>query len=201
MSESDSYDDMEWNDLVALASTHGLFHTGMDREEVTQALREADATHARAPDDPKPDAASGEEKGKQPGAAAQRPGEPSDEELETEEDGDPYAGAPIYQCHKRVRAVIIHRVEHRKDGAALIIPLQVEHYLAGHPDPESISEKDIPQALQAQHGMGPFMTSEGWAERFKGSNREDPGVWVLYEDGYQSWSPTEQFDNGYSLLP
>lgn len=27
-----------------------------------------------------------------------------------------------------------------------------------------------------------------------------PGYWVLYEDGYQSWSPVAQFEAGYTRV-
>lgn len=80
---------------------------------------------------------------------------------------------PFYKCHKEVRAVHIAAVEIHKDGSATIAPR--EPYIV------------------------PFKTPTGWAERFKGTE-EDPGVYVVYDDEYASWSPTKKFEDGYSLI-
>lgn len=80
---------------------------------------------------------------------------------------------PLYKCHKQVRAVHIAGVEIHKDGSATIAP--------------------------REQGIEPFKTDAGWGERFKGSEG-DPGVYVEYDDGYASWSPTDKFDAGYSLI-
>lgn len=80
---------------------------------------------------------------------------------------------PKYQSHKQVWALRIAGVEIHKDGSATIAP------------------KD--------EGYAPFRTRAGWADRFEGSE-EDPGVYVVYPDGFTSWSPTEAFDSGYSRI-
>ncbi|XUO88434.1 hypothetical protein RVM26_04860 [Halomonas sp. KM072] len=85
---------------------------------------------------------------------------------------EPQMRMPKYQSHKQVWALRIAGVEIHKDGSATIAP------------------KD--------DGYAPFRTRVGWADRFQGSE-EDPGVYVEYEDGFTSWSPTKAFDDGYSL--
>ena len=80
---------------------------------------------------------------------------------------------PRYQSHKQVWALYISGVEVHKDGSATIAPLE--------------------------SGYAPFQTRAGWADRFEGSE-DDPGVYVIYPDGFTSWSPTEAFENGYSRV-
>lgn len=80
---------------------------------------------------------------------------------------------PKYQSHKKVWALRIAGVEVHKDGSATIAP--------------------------KEDGYSPFRTRAGWADRFDGSE-EDLGVYVVYPDGFTSWSPTEAFNNGYSRI-
>ena len=80
---------------------------------------------------------------------------------------------PKYQSHKKVWALKIAAVELGESGKAKIAP--------------------------ADPGYAPFETAEGWGSRFKGSDG-DLGYYVLYEDGYASWSPTAAFEGGYDRL-
>ena len=80
---------------------------------------------------------------------------------------------PKYRCHKEVWALHIAAIELHEDGSATITP--------------------------KEKGYGVFKTNVGWGERFKG-NEDDLGVYVVYNDGYASWSPTKVFDEGYSLF-
>lgn len=80
---------------------------------------------------------------------------------------------PKYRSHKVVHALHIAGVEIHEDQSATIAP------------------KDA--------GYAPFRTRAGWADRFEGSE-EDLGVYVVYRDGFTSWSPTEEFRDGYSLI-
>ncbi|WP_164762023.1 hypothetical protein, partial [Mesorhizobium sp. M7A.T.Ca.TU.009.02.1.1] len=82
--------------------------------------------------------------------------------------------APLYLCHKQVRALKIGAVEILPEGRSKIAP------------------KD--------EAYAPFLAPSGWGARFHGSE-DDPGYYVLYEDGYASWSPTKAFEDGYSLMP
>lgn len=80
---------------------------------------------------------------------------------------------PKYRCHNEVWALKIAAIEIGKDGSAKIAP------------------KDA--------GYDTFTTVAGWADRFKGSE-EDPGYYVVYSDGYTSWSPSKAFEEGYTLI-
>lgn len=79
---------------------------------------------------------------------------------------------PRYKCHKEVWALKIAAIEIHEDNSATIAPDDA--------------------------GFAVFTTEPGWAERFHGTD-EDAGVYVLYEDGYTSWSPSDPFIKGYSL--
>jgi hypothetical protein len=78
-----------------------------------------------------------------------------------------------YQCHKIVEAAKI----------ASIIGATVR--LAGD-DPADVGEiKSV---------------SKEWLSRFKPKVPNDLGYFVRYEDGYESWSPTQAFEAGYTLI-
>lgn len=80
---------------------------------------------------------------------------------------------PRYQSHKKVWALKIAALEIGQRREAKIAP--------------------------ADAGYGAFETADGWADRFKGSEA-DPGYYVVYDDGYASWSPSEAFEQGYTKL-
>ncbi|WP_156932464.1 hypothetical protein [Mesorhizobium sp. LNJC391B00] len=83
--------------------------------------------------------------------------------------------APQYRCHKQVRALKLTDITRNLDtGQVTLTPEDKSH--------------------------APFDAPPGWYERFHGSDN-DTGYFVQYEDGFASWSPTEPFEDGYSLLP
>ena len=46
----------------------------------------------------------------------------------------------------------------------------------------------------------PFPVTADWvSKRYHGSD-DDLGYFVVYEDGYLSWSPTKAFEEGYTAL-
>lgn len=77
---------------------------------------------------------------------------------------------PRYKCHKDVWALKIAAIEMNEDRSAKIAP--------------------------ADEGYGMVETAPNFP--FKGSE-DDLGYYVVYADGYQSWSPTKAFEEGYSL--
>ena len=86
------------------------------------------------------------------------------------------APLPQYQSHKKVHALKIGAIEFDQEGIAT---LAVEEPFLTIILPVSVSE------------------------RFKkaiGENYDDAGYYVLYEDGYQSWSPTKAFEEGYTKM-
>ena len=81
---------------------------------------------------------------------------------------------PQYQSHKKVRAMRIAVLKFsEEDGSAEIAGFDLE---------------DVP-----------FRTTPGFRSKWHGSE-EDLGYFVQYEDGYQSWSPTKAFEEGYTKI-
>jgi hypothetical protein len=81
---------------------------------------------------------------------------------------------PRYRSHKEVHALKIAAIEVNEDKSAKIAP--------------------------ADKGYAVFTTKPGWAERFTGSDNDDPGYYVVYADGFASWSPTKAFEDGYTRI-
>jgi hypothetical protein len=79
---------------------------------------------------------------------------------------------PRYQCHKKVWALKIANVELREDGADI------------YPDEDDYA---------------PFEVGIDWVGRFKPTNGEC-GYYVVYDDGYASWSPSKAFEDGYTRI-
>jgi hypothetical protein len=83
---------------------------------------------------------------------------------------------PLYQSHKRVRALKIERVVLREcvqclTPGATIFPENTEY--------------------------DPFDVDSSYVSRH---NPQAGGYYVVYLDGYQSWSPAEAFEEGYTLV-
>ena len=79
---------------------------------------------------------------------------------------------PRYQCHKKVWALKIKMFGvNTEDGTGLITP-EESRYAA-------------------------FEVSAEYLEKHK---PEPGGYYVVYDDGYKSYSPAEAFEAGYSLL-
>jgi hypothetical protein len=78
---------------------------------------------------------------------------------------------PRYTCHKKVRALHLNNVGWI-DGKMMLYPME--------------------------RGYPPFEAPAGYETRCNASP-DDPGVYVVYDDGYASWSPTKVFDEGYTL--
>lgn len=50
-----------------------------------------------------------------------------------------------------------------------------------------------------EDGYAPITVNADWMQRFRGGH-DDWGYYVVYEDGYTSWSPTRAFEAGYTLI-
>jgi len=93
----------------------------------------------------------------------------------------PQKTMPLYQCHKKVWAlkinsVVLDRTIAREqgrdtDGSAMITP--------------------------EEEGYAPFRVSAEYIDKHKPHNG---GYFVQYEDGYQSFSPAEVLEKGYTLI-
>lgn len=78
---------------------------------------------------------------------------------------------PKYKCHKEVRAAKISLVEIKESGGAKL-----------HLTPEGVGSIDVPPEYMIKHK--PHIN----------------GYYVLYKDGYESFSPPQPFEHGYSLI-
>jgi hypothetical protein len=80
---------------------------------------------------------------------------------------------PRYQSHKIVRAVKLAAAEWHEDGGITVQP----------------------KAGPELYASVKFEAAD--AGRFAKLSEEDLGYLVQYEDGYQSWSPSKAFEEGY----
>jgi hypothetical protein len=78
---------------------------------------------------------------------------------------------PQYQCHKVVRAIKIGKIEINFDKTATLFP--------------------------EEKGWEPFIVSADYVAR---ARPESGGYFVVYEDGYESYSPCKAFEDGYSRI-
>ncbi len=76
---------------------------------------------------------------------------------------------PRYKCTKEVHALKIQSVDVNPDNGVTII-------------------------MPEDEGYASFAVSEEYAKKH---NPKAGGYYVVYEDGYNSWSPKEAFENGY----
>ena len=88
------------------------------------------------------------------------------------------AEMPKYRCHKEVWALKIKDIkrdgegENREtDGSAMITP--------------------------EEEGYAPFKVEHGYMFKHK---PEVGGYYVVYKDGYKSYSPAEAFEDGYTRI-
>lgn len=78
---------------------------------------------------------------------------------------------PRYKCHKEVRAAKIEKVIHTSDGGADLVFFN-----------RTLGLVHVGLAFLRKH-----LPQEG-------------GYYVLYDDGYESWSPAKAFEDGYSIV-
>lgn len=79
---------------------------------------------------------------------------------------------PKYKCHKEVRAL-------------KILGISLPQNQAGDAE------------LRFEEPYAPILMNREWLDKH---NPEVGGYIVLYEDGYQSYSPAKPFEDGYTLI-
>lgn len=89
---------------------------------------------------------------------------------------------PKYQRRTRVHALKITRT-------------------ALKPEQPATAEQEATKALAVLYPederYSPFTVPYGWFERH---SVQAPGYYVVYEDGYRSWSPVKAFEEGYTRI-
>lgn len=78
---------------------------------------------------------------------------------------------PMWRCHKVVRAIKIATTRPIPNGDADLIP-----------EDESYSPIEVDSQWMREKRVYP------------------PGYYVVYDDGYTSWSPVEAFEQGYTRI-
>jgi hypothetical protein len=84
---------------------------------------------------------------------------------------------PLYQSHKTVYALKIAEVldptepQNESDGSRIIVP--------------------------ADEGYAPFRVAHEYVRKH---NPQAGGYYVVYDDGYASWSPAKAFEEGYTRV-
>ncbi|MGE0289322.1 MAG: hypothetical protein AB7I42_24185 [Bradyrhizobium sp.] len=83
---------------------------------------------------------------------------------------------PRYKSHKEVHAIKIEKIESRMDGTALV------HAFPDRNGRPTCAPIEVPAGWVAKHNPSPG------------------GYLVIYEGGYQSWSPADAFESGYTRI-
>jgi len=84
---------------------------------------------------------------------------------------DVMAEMPRYQSHKKVWALKIKALRFVEAGGAIITP--------------------------EESGYAPFPVDDAYIQKH---GPQEGGYYVVYDDGYKSWSPADAFESGYIRL-
>ena len=87
---------------------------------------------------------------------------------------------PRYKCHKEVWALKIARIEFDHDKARA----------------ENRETDGSATITPAEDGYAPFKVPHDYVRKH---NPQTGGYYVVYKDGYKSFSPADAFEDGYSL--
>lgn len=89
---------------------------------------------------------------------------------------------PKYQCHKQVWALKIAAVEHKSNPDKTGRTAATSYGAVLTPADEGYAPFDVPASYVEKHGP------------------EAGGYYVVYADGYKSYSPAEAFEDGYTRI-
>lgn len=95
---------------------------------------------------------------------------------------------PKYQCHKIVHALKIDRVESLAQDGAKLYPADAGYL------PFNVGADFVMRNIKAP--VNRIVFADGKIKDFF----DTTGYYVVYSDGYLSWSPTEAFEQGYSRI-
>lgn len=85
---------------------------------------------------------------------------------------------PRYKCHKQVWA------------------LKIAHILSDGEGEDRETDGSATITL-AEHGYAPFKVDHEYMRKHK---PQVGGYYVVYDDGYKSWSPAKAFEDGYTRI-
>lgn len=94
---------------------------------------------------------------------------------------------PLYQCHKRVWALKIKTVAVHASGDSSV----------GDAEFEGSDAFQGAHLIPCEDGYAPVHVPADWYKKHKPSAG---GYFVVYEDGYRSYSPADAFESGYALV-
>ena len=89
------------------------------------------------------------------------------------------AQMPQYQSHKKVSALKIAKIERHNEN---------------DPNAETNGSWMI---TPEEEGYAPFRVDQSYMAKHK---PQVGGYYVVYADGYQSWSPAKAFEDGYTRI-
>jgi len=84
---------------------------------------------------------------------------------------------PLFLCNKIVKAIRIASIEQCPDGQLRVTS----------------------EPTEGNGGVYTVFPKSDWSSLYKGTP-EDKGYYVKYQDGYESWSPSAPFEQGYINL-
>ncbi len=96
-------------------------------------------------------------------------------------ENQPQAEMPRYKCHKEVWALKIASIAYDRDAADL----------------ENRETDGSAMITPAESDYLPFKVDHAYVHKHK---PEVGGYYVVYKDGYKSFSPAEAFEDGYALI-
>lgn len=96
---------------------------------------------------------------------------------------------PQYQCHKKVWALKIKAVERHTPTIA-----ELEATLNSQSDEDDATGATI---TPEDEGYAPFTVSVNYWHKHQ---PQAGGYYVVYSDGYKSYSPAKAFEEGYTLI-
>ena|ERR1700733_7738482 len=88
---------------------------------------------------------------------------------------------PRYRCHKEVWALKIANIAFDRDKA----------------DAEDRETDGSAIITPAESGYGPIKVDIDYVRKHK---PQVGGYYVVYRDGYKSWSPANEFEDGYTRI-
>lgn len=97
---------------------------------------------------------------------------------------------PRYKCHKEVHALKIKEVIKHARGCPDSTPEQDAAF-------EASDKFQGAHLLFEEEGYGPLPVDAAWYRKHR---PEKGGYFVAYKDGYESFSPAQAFEDGYTKI-